>query len=124
MIEEIRKIFLTEISGQLELIEAISNGKEYLGQETETELIHRIMHTMKGSAPMFGYQHVADLATVVEHTYKQFLACETEDVPESVMNHLPKVTTVMRQCLSTLDVPDEEILQQKNELIEYFNQLQ
>ncbi len=124
MIEEIRNIFLSEASGQLEMIEAISNGKEVAGQENGVELIHRIMHTMKGSAPMFGYQHVADLASAVELSYKHFLVNEAEDVPNSVKNHISEVASVMRECLSTLENPDDEVLQRKNQLIDYFNQLQ
>lgn len=124
MIEQIREIFLSEASGQLELIDAISSGEDFCGDDNKVVLIQRAMHSMKGSAPMFGFQHVADLALAVEQTYKRFIINNIDSVPYSVMIQTRQAASVIRECLSTLETPCEEVLQRKKELIDYFNQLQ
>lgn len=124
MIEEIRKIFLSEASGQLELVQSISSGREIGEGDDIVVLIQRTMHSMKGSAPMFGFQHVADLAMAVEQTYKRFIINNVDCVPETVLSQTWEAASVIRECLSTLESPCDEVLQRKKELIDYFNQLQ
>ncbi len=124
MIEQIRKIFLSEASGQLELIETILSGGDFCGGDNMMVVIQRTMHSMKGSAPMFGFQHVADLALAVEQSYKRFIISNVDCVPDSVLDQTWQAASVIRECLSTLEVPCEEVLRRKRELIDYFNQLQ
>jgi|ADurb_Cas_01_Slu_FD_contig_31_215893_length_3525_multi_6_in_0_out_0_2 two-component system chemotaxis sensor kinase CheA len=124
MIDEIRKIFLSEAQGQLELIESISRGEFIEGEESAVNAVYRAMHSMKGSAPMFGYEHVSDITNAVEQTYKRFINSQTMIIPDPVRTQTGQAALIIRKCLSSLEKPDDEVLLKKKELVDYFNQLQ
>ncbi len=124
MIDEIRKIFLSEAESQLELIESISRGEYLCEGESAVEAVYRAMHSMKGSAPMFGYGCVADITLAVEQTYKKFVGSNTNEIPATILAQTGNAAAIIRVCLSSLDMPCEEVLIKKKELVDFFNQQQ
>lgn len=123
MIDDIRKIFISEAIGQIEMVESLLRTTSVVGSD-DILLIHRAMHNIKGSAPMFGFQHVADIAHAVEGTYKRMMSNNTYNLSQMVLAQTTHAAEVIRKCLSSPDAPGDDVLKEKNELIYYFNRLQ
>ncbi len=124
MIEEIRKIFLSEALGHLKIVESVTRGERIVGEESEVEAVYRAMHTMKGSAPMFGYEHLTDITLAVEQAYKRLITDHNETIPVQILAKTEQAASIIRICLSSLDLPKDEVMKEKKDLVDYFNQLQ
>ncbi len=71
MIESIKHIFIEETSRDLHQLNSELQELSFENISNEVvEKIFRTMHTIKGSAPMFGYNNIAEIAVPVAEAYR------------------------------------------------------
>ena len=118
MIERIKNIFITEtqkdltaIQDQIELVTNNIFPKELI------EKIFRTMHTIKGSAPMFGFPHLTEIAMPVSRAYEALYRGKGIQV-----ENLLKETVVVVNILHTALTSKEDSLpvtEDKTQLLSY-----
>jgi two-component system chemotaxis sensor kinase CheA len=122
MKDKIRNIFIRETSSDLALIqeELATNAKDMI-PDGLVEKVFRAMHTIKGSGPMFGFNHLSDVALPVEKVYKELYYGKGQtnsqlvEKTSGVINLLQKALT---ECDAHIPNCNEE-----RALIEYFNNI-
>ena len=122
MIESIKHIFIEETSRDLhqvntELQQVLSEG---ISDEV-LEKIFRTMHTIKGSAPMFGYQCIAEIAVPVAETYRE-LCCGKLAMNNQIIENTRHIVKLIQELLKKdehLPANDEE----KQLLVKFFTDI-
>ncbi|WP_430812502.1 MULTISPECIES: Hpt domain-containing protein [unclassified Carboxylicivirga] len=116
---DVKHIFIHETRNNLAVLEqALIDGKE-LSDEVVEQVI-RTMHTLRGTAPMVGYDELAQLAAPIECVYKRtpgnkdFLGA---DVVEQTLNALK----VLLLLLDKEQSHKPDVREQQKVLIEFFN---
>lgn len=121
MIEQIQHIFIQETTQQLSAIQASldSNG-DVLIDEGMIEKIFLVMHSIKGSGPMFGFPQMPQATLYVEHAYAKIRKGELLLSAELIEN----TNHIVRILIDALNKKsDEHILLEREDLITYFKGL-
>lgn len=83
MIDSIRKIFVEETSGNLSHISQVLANAQPLEMPKEViEKVFLTMHTIKGSAPMFGFGNLPMVSLPVEKTFARLKNGQMQFSPE------------------------------------------
>lgn len=124
MIEEIKKIFIEETDTDLKIIraelvkESASSGLSI----SVLEKVFRTMHTIKGSAPMFGFPHLTKIANPVARAFEIFSKSDN-CIGAQVIEKTTNAIDILQEALHS----DEEHLPGSAEehlmMVDYFNDI-
>ncbi|WP_430818934.1 Hpt domain-containing protein [Carboxylicivirga caseinilyticus] len=123
MIERIKHIFIEETNNDMQFLEKelASSGSVKLSDEA-VEKIFRTMHTIKGSAPMFGFSKLTEIAIPVEIVYRGLY-----DGRISIDNHIidktKDVVSLIQDVLNKEEDHLASIEEQKDALILFFKNI-
>lgn len=79
---EMRGIFLAEFSDIIQNVStALAAWRNDFSNPTHTRAMIRAFHTLKGSAPIVGATHLAELGLAAEHAAKQAMRKRNPDLP-------------------------------------------
>lgn len=117
--EEIREIFLTEIHHQFRQVVLLLEAEPL--ERANWPQVQRVMHSLKGSAPMFGYAHVAPLAASVEQWMKQKNSHGQKSFSPDEMHAMLRTVEVLTIYLRSPEVPDPEVVIEQQSLIDFFH---
>ena len=109
--DNIKAIFLEEAKDLvIDLEKALLELEQNAGDISQVEKVFRVMHTLKGSAAMFGYNKVGDLTHHLETIYDLIRARKTEFTTE-ILNITLQSLDLLRVLLTAdqnLSLGDEE----------------
>jgi two-component system chemotaxis sensor kinase CheA len=121
MIERIQHIFIEETTQQLTLIESLLDSNNAI--EIDADMIEKIflvMHTIKGSGPMFGFSQLPLATHPVEKAFAKVRNGEL-GLSDELISRTNHVVKILIDALNKKS--DALLLQDKDELINYFNEL-
>ncbi len=120
MKDRIRNIFIRETSSDLALIqeELLNNAKDFMPYKL-VEMIFHTMHTIKGSGPMFGFNHLSDMALPVEKVYKELYDGEGL-TSRQLVEKTSDVVNLFQKAISDCDAHVPNTIEERA-LMEYFN---
>ncbi|MBN2744602.1 two-component system chemotaxis sensor kinase CheA [Breznakibacter xylanolyticus] len=123
MNDEIKNIFISEASDQLSSIESLINDSNRMTpQDALVEKVFLTMHSIKGSSPMFGFQHMPLMALPVEKTFAKIRKGEINLTQELIY----KTHCIIKHLQQVLNNRDDQALVQlceNDEAVVYFNNL-
>nr|WP_321450160.1 Hpt domain-containing protein [uncultured Carboxylicivirga sp.] len=123
MIEKIKHIFVEETSTELKVLEKeLAVAKTIELSDESIEKVFRTMHTIKGSAPMFGFNQLTDIAISVETAFRSL---HDGDI---VLNDLiiDKTKDVVSLIQEVLNKKNDQLLDlddKKHALIHFFTNI-
>ena len=122
MKDKIRNIFIRETSSDLALLqeELVNNAKDMISDDL-VEKVFRTMHTIKGSGPMFGFNHLSDVALPVEKVFKELYNGEGQ-TSRQLVEKTSDVINLLQKALTECDahIPNSN---EEKALIEYFSNI-
>lgn len=123
MIEQIRNLFIQEVTRQIDTIEKEMNATPFV--EFNKDLVEKVFHTMhniKGSAPMVGFHFLPTVAMPAEKTFDRIRKGELPfslEVKDKTNDLLKLVREVLENnCDKSLSEGDKQ-----TELVNFFKQL-
>lgn len=123
MIEQIRNLFIQEVTRQIDTIEKELNSTVIV--EFDKNLVEKVFHTMhniKGSGPMVGFHFLPIVAMPAEKTFDRIRKGELPFSPE-VKDKTNDLLKLMREILA--NNCDKSLSEGENqtELVNFFKQL-
>ena len=116
--DSLQQIFLQEASELLsELEEALLTFETDLTDKDSIERIFRVMHTLKGSSSMFGFQTVNDFTHELEYIYdalREGNLVATQEILELTLESVDH----LKILINNKDTSDEKIAQSQASLLE------
>ena len=123
MIEQIKHLFIKETSDGLQAIqkELLSPTADQISNET-VEKIYRAMHTIKGSGPMFGYNHLTEITLPVEIVYRNLRDGHLL-INHHIIDKTKDVVSLIQDALKMKDEHLPSLEEEKQMLIQFFKDI-
>ncbi|MGB0866488.1 MAG: Hpt domain-containing protein, partial [Granulosicoccaceae bacterium] len=97
--DELREVFLEEAGDLLQTAEgALSHWRDEPGGDEPQERFKRVLHTLKGSARMSGYQSLADVSHAMESAIAR-AALVSKSFSESELGRYQEALDALNMCL-------------------------
>ncbi len=123
MINKIRHIFVEEIFNELQsLKKELAVGSSFQMAKQTVEKVHRTMHTINGSAPMFGYNHLTEIALPVETVYRKLCDGRIE-LSNLIIDKTKDVVSLILEVLSSENDRLQSFDKDEQMLIHFFNNI-
>ncbi|MBS2096817.1 Hpt domain-containing protein [Carboxylicivirga linearis] len=123
MIDKIKHIFIEETNNdlmqlkkELQLVEPVKPTGEAV------EKIFRAMHTIKGSAPMFGFTQLTEIAMPVESVYRDLYNGKIV-LNSTIIDKTKDVVSLIQEVLNKKDECLPSVEEKKKTLIDFFTNI-
>lgn len=123
MIDKIKHIFIEETFNNLQEIKDELNSNNLIQITEQTvERVYRTMHTIKGTAPMFGYNHLTEITHAVEKVFKDLYDSKIE-LSNLIIDKTKDVVSLIEEVLNTENDQLTSSEKDNQTLIHFFNNI-
>lgn len=119
MIDRIKHIFVEETNSDLQSLKEDLKDISLELDDQMLEKVFRTMHTIKGSAPMFGFNHLTEIALPVEMVFKGLCDGRIE-INNQIIDKTKDVVSLIQEVLNKKDDHLPTLEEEKQMLIHYF----